>query len=117
MATATKRRPAAREKAAKPEGDVALLCHALSDPTRLAILDRLRAGEKCVCDLVDVIGGGQSRLSFHLKTLKEAGLVSDRREGRWVHYSLSPKAFAILHAFVAGLERCCAGKKEGGPCC
>jgi ArsR family transcriptional regulator len=113
MATA---RP--RKAPKKGDEDVAALCHALSDPTRLAILDRLRTGEQCVCNLVDVIGGGQSRLSFHLRTLKDAGLVTDRREGRWVHYSLSPKAFTMLHAFVASLERCCPGAtKKGTSCC
>ena len=58
--------------------------HALSDPTRLALLTRLRNGERCVCDLMDVLDAAQSRLSFHLKVLKEAGLVTDRRDGRWV---------------------------------
>lgn len=110
-------RKAPRAKA-PASAEVSRLCHALSDPTRLEILERLRGGERCVCDLVDLIGGGQSRLSFHLKTLKEAGLVHDRREGRWVHYALSPDAIALLHAFVAGLERCCApGEKKEGSCC
>ena len=62
--------------------------HALADETRLGIVDRLRAGERCVCDLTDDLEASQSRLSFHLKTLKDAGLVTDRREGRWVYYAL-----------------------------
>lgn len=112
-------RVARSAKAARAEeaADVSRLCHALSDPTRIAILDRLRHGDQCVCDLVEAIGGGQSRLSFHLKTLKDAGLVSDRPDGRWVHYSLSPQGFAILHAFVAGLEKCCATEGKGPSCC
>jgi ArsR family transcriptional regulator len=109
------------KKSPKGTDEVSRLCHALSDPTRVAILDRLRNGEQCVCNLVDLIGGGQSRLSFHLKTLKDAGLVRDRREGRWVHYSLSSEAIALLHAFVAGLERCCApdanDSKNAKGCC
>jgi len=67
--------------------------HALSDPTRLKLLARLQRGERCVCDLMDVLDAAQSRLSFHLKVLKEAGLVSDRRDGRWVYYTLVPEAF------------------------
>ena len=59
--------------------------HALSDPTRLELLGRLRHGERCVCDLMDVLDAAQSRLSFHLRVLKDAGLVSDRRDGRWVY--------------------------------
>jgi ArsR family transcriptional regulator, arsenate/arsenite/antimonite-responsive transcriptional repressor len=66
--------------------------HALSDPTRVAILAELRGGEQCVCDLVDTLGVAQSLLSFHLKTLKAAGFVSDRREGRWSYYTLLREA-------------------------
>ena len=73
---------------ALPAGDLARVFHALSDPTRLAVLDLLRGGERCVCDLTAALEAGQSRLSFHLKTLKDAGLVSDRRAGRWVYYAL-----------------------------
>ena len=65
------------------------LFHALSDGTRLSILQRLRMGERCVCDLTDALDAAQSRLSFHLKVLKDAGLVTDRREGRWMYYTLN----------------------------
>jgi len=76
---------------------------ALSDSNRLRILDRLRAGERCVCDLQDVLDTGQSLLSFHLKTLKDAGLVIDRREGRWSYYRLNPAAVDELEAFLHSL--------------
>jgi len=56
--------------------------------------ERLWAGERCVCELTAALGAGQSRLSFHLKTLKEAGLVRDRRDGRWMYYSVNPEAVA-----------------------
>lgn len=78
--------------------------HALADETRLKIIDRLVEGEQCVCDLTDALGAAQSRLSFHLKILKEARIVSDRREGRWVYYSLNPAAVAELAAFVEWLK-------------
>ena len=77
--------------------------HALSDETRLRIVDLLRGGEQCVCDLTSALDLGQSLLSFHLKTLKDAGLVSDRREGRWAYYTLNHDAFAQLEEFVGGL--------------
>ena len=67
--------------------------HALSDPTRLELIQRLAGGEQCVCDLTDALKTGQSRLSFHLKVLKEAGLIRDRREGRWMYYALNEEAF------------------------
>lgn len=69
-------------------------CHALSDETRVRILERLSAGERCVCELTGALGAGQSRLSFHLKALKDAGLVRDRRDGRWMYYSVNPDALA-----------------------
>ena len=90
---------------------------ALSDETRLAIIDLLRGGERCVCELTDALDAGQSLLSFHLKTLKDAGLVTDRREGRWSYYMLNPDAFGQLEKFVGGLPstklamltaRCCS---------
>lgn len=69
---------------------------ALADPTRLAILDVLRDGERCVCDITEALSAAQSRLSFHLKVLKDSGLVLDRRDGRWVHYRLNPDALASV---------------------
>jgi ArsR family transcriptional regulator len=83
--------------------DVAKLFHALSDPTRVEILERLRSGERCVCELTDVLDAAQSRLSFHLKTLREAGLVSDRKEGRWVYYTLVPETLGTLAAALQTL--------------
>ena len=80
------------------------LFHALADPTRLGIIEQLRGGEQCVCDLTDMLGTGQSRLSFHLKTLKEAGLLRDRRQGRWIYYSLEPHAIAEIESAVAAIK-------------
>ena len=73
-------------------GRAARLFHALSDETRLRILERLRRGERCVCELTDALDAAQSRLSFHLRILKEAGLVRDRRDGRWTYYAVNPDA-------------------------
>lgn len=74
----------------------AQLFHALSDETRLRVLELLRGGERCVCDLSEALGAQQSRLSFHLRTLKEAGLVSDRRQGRWIYYAVRAEALDEL---------------------
>lgn len=79
--------------------------HALSDPTRLEILELLRAGESCVCDLQAALDASQSRLSFHLRTLKDAGLVTDRKEGRWVYYALRTEALEELGQAVAELTK------------
>jgi ArsR family transcriptional regulator, arsenate/arsenite/antimonite-responsive transcriptional repressor len=75
---------------------VARVFHALSDETRLALVRRLRSGEHCVCDLMDHLEAAQSRLSFHLKVLRDAGIVDCRREGRWAYYWLRPDAFDEL---------------------
>ena len=79
------------------------LFHALSDETRLAVLEMLRDGERCVCDLQESLDAAQSRLSFHLKVLKEAGLVTDRKEGRWSYYTLTPDALGEAHDLVRTL--------------
>ena len=84
--------------------------HALSDETRLEILDLLRDGERCVCDLQDALDAAQSRLSFHLKVLRDAGLVRDRKEGRWSYYSFVPEALAEVHDLVVALRPAPAGK-------
>ena len=81
----------------------ARLFGALSDATRLDLLERLRGGERCVCELQDAVGAAQSRLSYHLRVLKDAGLVTDRREGRWAYYALAPEALAEAHDAVRAL--------------
>jgi ArsR family transcriptional regulator len=81
----------------------ARLFHALSDETRLAVLEMLRSGERCVCELQDELDAAQSRLSFHLKVLKEAGLVRDRKEGRWSYYALVPETLGLAHDVVRAL--------------
>ena len=63
----------------------------LSDETRFAIVMLLReSGELCVCDICAAISESQPKVSRHMAILREAGLVLDRREGKWIHYRLSP---------------------------
>src|SRR3989442_15088165 len=84
--------------------------HALSDRTRLEIVRLLSHGERCVCELQDVLDAAQSRLSFHLKTLKDAGLVTDRREGRWEYYALGRDALDEIAEFASAVK---PGKHAG----
>ena len=79
----------------------ARLFHALSDPTRLALLAELRGGERCVCELQDLLGAAQSRLSFHLKVLREAGVVGSERQGLWAYYYVVPDALEELSAWLS----------------
>lgn len=97
-------------------GRAAEVFHALSDPTRLRVLLQLRGGEQCVCDLCDVTDAAQSRLSFHLKVLKDAGLLLDRREGRWKYYAVDEHALDEARAVLDTLAPMpgCAAKCD---CC
>jgi ArsR family transcriptional regulator, arsenate/arsenite/antimonite-responsive transcriptional repressor len=78
---------------------------ALSDPLRLKIIELLRQQELCVCDLCSALEVTQSKLSFHLKSLKEAHLVRARQEGRWIYYSLNLPQFASLEQYLAEYRR------------
>jgi ArsR family transcriptional regulator len=70
----------------------ALRFRALGDETRLRLLELLTTSEKSVAELMELTELGQSLVSHHLRTLREAGLVVDRREGRWVYYSIAGQA-------------------------
>jgi ArsR family transcriptional regulator len=72
-------------------GQMAQGFRALGDPTRMRILDLLTGGERCVCDVGDHMKIPQPLLSHHLKTLREAGFVIARKEGRWMYYRLDPE--------------------------
>jgi ArsR family transcriptional regulator, arsenate/arsenite/antimonite-responsive transcriptional repressor len=93
----------------------ARLFHALSDETRLSILERLRRGERCVCELTDALDAAQSRLSFHLRVLKEAGLVTDRRAGRWMYYTINPETLADVAELAQTLATPLPARADG--CC
>ncbi len=75
-------------KGRRPVKDLVTIFKALSDETRLRILKLLEHGELCVCDMVAAFDMIQPKVSFHLATLKAAGLVKDRREGKWMHYKI-----------------------------
>ncbi len=79
--------------------------HALSDPLRLQVVELLRDRELCVCELCEHLDVSQSKLSFHLKTLKEAALVRSRQEGRWIYYSLNLPQFAAIEQYLADYRR------------
>jgi ArsR family transcriptional regulator len=101
---------------------VAELFHALSDETRVEVLRMLRSGELCVCELQAELGAAQSRLSFHLKVLKDAGLVTDRRQGRWAYYTINDDAMQAAHDLVRELASPSSLGRRGalrvlGDCC
>src|ERR1700675_3774268 len=81
----------------------ARLFHALSDEARLAVLELLGDGEHCVCELTSALDVAQSRLSFHLKVLKDAGLITDRRDGRWMYYTMSAETLSEVADLIEGV--------------
>lgn len=88
--------PPARAAAARLDESVSLLA-AVADPVRWAVLQRLADAPSCVCDLQEHIPIAANLLSYHLKVLREAGLVTTSRRGRWVDYSLGDDALDRLH--------------------
>lgn len=83
-----------------------LMFKAFADETRLRILHLLSRGELCVCDLVEILALPQSKVSRHLAYLKKAGLVEDRKEGLWRHYSLVKPESKFHTGLVECLRRC-----------
>ena len=78
---------------------------AFADPSRVRILMALREGELCVCELCDALAVTQSTLSTHLQVIREAGLVSVRKQGKWMYYAIAPGARPLvktLFQFYAG---------------
>jgi ArsR family transcriptional regulator, arsenate/arsenite/antimonite-responsive transcriptional repressor len=69
--------------------NLSVIFKALSDETRLRIVKLLEHGELCVCDIVAALDVVQPKASFHLGVLKEAGFIKDRKQGKWIHYSLN----------------------------
>ena len=82
----------------------ALRFRALGDETRLRILEQLVAGERSVSELIVLVDVGQSLMSHHLRILREAGLVVDRRDGRWIHYAIAEPALAACRLALYEME-------------
>ena len=90
--------------------ELSIIFKALSDETRLRIVKLLEKGELCVCDLVAALDIVQPKASFHLGVLKEAGLIKDRKQGKWIHYSLNEADLFKRMLLVSVCE-----KSDGGP--
>ena len=78
---------------------------ALSEETRLRIVKLLEHGELCVCDIVAALDMIQPKVSFHLAVLKDAGLLKDRKQGKWVHYSIDDSDIFRRFLLLSTLER------------
>ncbi len=90
--------------AAPPLTDLLTVFKALSDPTRLAIIEHLAAEQHCVCELQAMLELPANLLSHHLRVLREAGLVRDQRRGRWIDYALEPSTLHTVQTALAGCQ-------------
>ena len=84
--------------------ELVAIARALADPTRVRIVAALRNGELCVCELVDALGISQSSLSSHLQICRQAGVVTTRKESRWIYYSLSTRYGSLIEAIFSELQ-------------
>ncbi len=78
--------------------------HALSDPIRLKVIEKLTSNEMCVSDLCKSLNLKQPKLSFHLKILKEAEFVQTRQDGRWIYYQLNAKQFHLIEKYLSKFQ-------------
>lgn len=86
------------------DANYALLFKALSDPNRVKIVTMIsERGELCACKILDELGITQPTLSHHMKVLCSCGLVACRKEGKWMHYSLSQETVAEVRSFIGSL--------------
>jgi len=94
----------------------AAIFKALGHPARLRIIEELRSGERCVCELVDVSEAGWSTVSRHLSVLKSAGVVEDEKRGLQVFYRLALPCVGTFLDCLAGDTNPTSGKKATKPC-
>lgn len=85
--------------------DILNIFKALSEETRLRIVKLLEHGELCVCDIVAALDMIQPKVSFHLAVLKEAGLIKDRKQGKWTHYRIDDSDIFRRFLLLSALER------------
>jgi ArsR family transcriptional regulator len=101
----------------EPRNVTVEMFRALADPVRLELLAQIAArGPLCVCHLQDGLQYSQSRISKHLGTLRRAGLVTTRREGTWIYYSVEEEALAVAREFIDQLEESLRTPHEADYC-
>lgn len=93
-----------------PVNGAVKLFKALADPTRLRVMLLLQVRELCVCELTHILGMEQSRISHHMRILREAGLTEDRRQGRWMIYRIPARSRGFVDGLFAGLTRARLGR-------
>ena len=98
------------------EGQTAMVFKAFCDENRVRILNLLRGGEKCACKLLEELSISQPTLSHHMKILCDSGIVLGRKEGKWMHYRISPEGVQIAKEYLDRLTVAQSFDEEK-PCC
>ena len=98
------------------ERRIALIFKAFCDENRIHILLLLRGGEKCACKLLEEMSISQPTLYHHMKILCDSGIVVGRKEGKWMHYSISPQGVRVAQELLTALTTVVPGE-ENRPCC
>lgn len=93
------------------------LYKALSDENRLQILSLLQGGEKCACKLLDAMQITQPTLSHHMKILCDAGIVTGRKDGKWMHYSISQEGLKNVINYTEELMNNTKNEGDSNECC
>lgn len=86
--------------------EVANICKAMSDANRLRIIEMLTKGEKCGCDLLQMLQVSQPTLSHHMKVLSDCQLVNSYKDGKWHHYSINCNKFKEYKEYIASITCC-----------
>jgi len=97
------------------ERKTSLIFKAFCDENRIRILKMLRSGEKCACKMLEELNVTQPTLSHHMRILCDSGIVVGRKEGKWMHYSISGDGAKIakdLLRELTSVDRGCQKKKD-----
>lgn len=86
-------------------GEYALIFKALSDATRLEILEMIKSKELCACHILKRFNITQPTLSYHMKILKDGGIINCTKKGSWMHYSLNDEKIKDIEAFLISLQK------------
>lgn len=98
------------------EKRIVIVFKALCDENRIRIIKMLRSGEKCACKLLEELNVTQPTLSHHMKILCDSGIVVGRKEGKWMHYSISEKGVKQAEEYLRQVTAP-EVKGENKPCC
>lgn len=91
---------------ARQHDDMARIFKALCDPNRLIVLDMLRSGEKCACEILEELHVSQSTLSHHMKILCDSDIVMCESRGKWKYYTLGKEGLETAYETLGGLVEC-----------